>query len=320
MYTQTETTPPQFNFDIFDQMTHEEAQALLSVNFPHLDKAEQNRIISNSNDLWLIRKSSEVGVLTVESRSYDWNKKDFIPKEPIRLRLTTGGWKFYEDTDYKPGDVLEITKGNMSADRIRDLQKALEIKYPPQNMIYPELAHDAYQKKMRELPVDHPHRCIMPCREVDKGILSRSDTTNIPSRHLEVARRAIQEKKDKLGSLPIMIGSPTTRLKESLHEQKNECRDPKVFEQAFHRVHQKLRENEWFKFARKSSIGGKESLSEILGHAAQNDNRSRAACVKLGWLKKDGTLADKVPSIIEESYRKGKADLAKAESAKAEYK
>ncbi|MCW8472262.1 hypothetical protein OQJ19_16645 [Fluoribacter gormanii] len=332
MYTQVQLTTPQFNFDIFDEMTHEEAQALLSVYFEHLEKDEQYRIMSNSNDLWLIRKSREVGVLTVESRAYDWNKKDFIEKDAVRLRLTTGGWKSYDDTDYKPEDVLEITKGNMNADRIRDLQKALETKYPPQNMIYPELAHDASQRKMRELPVNHPHRCIIPCREVDKGILSRSDTNDFPSRHLDVARRAIQQKKESQGYLPSMTWSPpsptsppTESLKERLRKQKYECTDPKGFEQDFHREHQKLRQNEWFKGRRKSSIIGTEQLSEILEHASQKNNRSRAVCVKLGWLKKDGTLADKAPDIIKQSYHQGKADLAeagstKAESTKAEYK
>lgn len=43
-------------------------------------------------------------------------------------------------------------------------------------------------------------------------------------------------------------------------------------------------------FFRKTKVSPSWSIEEIIQHARQNNNRSREACVQLGWIKRDGTL------------------------------
>ncbi|STX52150.1 serine/threonine-protein kinase [Legionella busanensis] len=55
-------------------------------------------------------------------------------------------------------------------------------------------------------------------------------------------------------------------------------------------------------FKHPTSIKGHESLVKILEHAAAKNNRTRFACVILGWLKEDGSLAANAPLEISEAY------------------
>ena len=56
---------------------------------------------------------------------------------------------------------------------------------------------------------------------------------------------------------------------------------------------------------RKTTLDKISSLAEILQYAKENDNRSRQACINLGWMNKDGALNTKnsdLPQEIKDSY------------------
>lgn len=42
----------------------------------------------------------------------------------------------------------------------------------------------------------------------------------------------------------------------------------------------------------------------------KKNNRSREACVKLGWMNKDGSLHNDAPQIVSENYYIDKPDLS----------
>jgi len=58
-----------------------------------------------------------------------------------------------------------------------------------------------------------------------------------------------------------------------------------------------------FGFLRKTNLKADSLLSDILQYAKDNNNRSRQACVNLGWMNIDGTLATGAPEEIKLLYQ-----------------
>ncbi len=57
-----------------------------------------------------------------------------------------------------------------------------------------------------------------------------------------------------------------------------------------------------FKGFKNTNVRKNWYLKDVLQHAIFNDNRSRSVCVKLGWLKNDGTLNDSAPADVKKAY------------------
>ncbi|STX81376.1 Uncharacterised protein [Legionella busanensis] len=129
----------EFIFDIHDIMEPLQAQRLL------VGTADELGLVSDHvQDLfWLPRKSSNDGILTIESMKYNhyaepafrWQRS-----ETKRLRLTTEGWWDFDDISCK-GKVLPITKDNLTPERVQELKEKLQKDYKLnlKNMIYPEI-------------------------------------------------------------------------------------------------------------------------------------------------------------------------------------
>jgi hypothetical protein len=181
MNYKTEPIPREIVFDIYDNLDTKAAHELIKKNFDELDREEKKRIIHGESRLWLIRKSSEPGALTIESLRYNSNRvlsnddsNKWIPQAPIRLQLTENGWQGYAGSN-APG-LRAITKENISDPVLSDLKKKLD-EYPslePQNMIYPEIVWATQDKKRKETSANAIHGSI--ARKVpneEKGILRR---------------------------------------------------------------------------------------------------------------------------------------------------
>jgi len=79
--------------------------------------------------------------------------------------------------------------------------------------------------------------------------------------------------------------------------------------------HRELRSGEFFQFFRSTNVTETSSLINILSNAHTNNNRSRSVCVELGWLKKDGTLADSAPDQIKLSYNRARKIAAEIKNS-----
>jgi hypothetical protein len=72
--------------------------------------------------------------------------------------------------------------------------------------------------------------------------------------------------------------------------------------QKFLDVHTKLYNESkkgFFGYFRNTNLKKESSLEEIIHYARDNNNRSRQACIKLGWMKKDGSLNTNNPDLPE---------------------
>lgn len=61
-----------------------------------------------------------------------------------------------------------------------------------------------------------------------------------------------------------------------------------------------------FRYFRNTNLDRSKPLDQILQYAKDNDNRSRQACINLGWMKKDGTLNNDNPDLpqeVSEAYK-----------------
>lgn len=95
-----------------------------------------------------------------------------------------------------------------------------------------------------------------------------------------------------------------------LHFQGTE-QSSRKFADVFKKKHSELRKNAyWGLGITNTNLSGNETLSEILEHAKKENNRSREACVKLGWMNKDGSLHNDAPQIVRENYYIDKPDLS----------
>lgn len=84
--------------------------------------------------------------------------------------------------------------------------------------------------------------------------------------------------------------------------------DPiKPLETQFHQTHTALFTQErrgFFGVLRKTSVKSNWDLSQIIQHAKNENNRSRRACISLGWLDKDGRLSVDAPKEVQDTYNK----------------
>lgn len=89
-----------------------------------------------------------------------------------------------------------------------------------------------------------------------------------------------------------------------------ESTSPKTPKQQFLDEHEKLfvkSKKGIFEKFRNTNLDKDMNLSQILQYAKDNNNRSRKACIKLGWMKIDGTLNEQnpnLPSEVRDAYPK----------------
>lgn len=81
--------------------------------------------------------------------------------------------------------------------------------------------------------------------------------------------------------------------------------------EAFNDAHQARRQSEYFKFARSSKIEYKETLDQILKHAASGDNRSRKVCIDLKWMDNKGELLESAPGVVKDAFSKSDSSVLK---------
>ncbi|MGQ3890297.1 hypothetical protein ACQUW5_14940 [Legionella sp. CNM-1927-20] len=197
MRFKTEPTTRRIIFDIYDKMSVSEARMALTENFAKLEERELTGIKILGEPLWLLRKSDDPGVLTIEYMTYDWNKGGLANQKAVRsLQLTKNGWQPY-DSSYNKDDLLEITKDNIDADRLRELEEFFKKhpRYKRENMIYPEIEWAIQEDKAtRENASNTSHfRPVRPCPDAQKGLLRRSNTTSSQSQGMYLAQRIVQE-------------------------------------------------------------------------------------------------------------------------------
>ncbi|KTD82291.1 hypothetical protein [Legionella waltersii] len=97
---------------------------------------------------------------------------------------------------------------------------------------------------------------------------------------------------------------PVTQFKQQLTEIKPATVN-ESYQQQFFREHARLLAldrqapfGSWRKTTITEDSKQQMSLSEIVEHAMESKNRSRQACINLGWMKKDGTIADTAPKEV----------------------
>ncbi|WP_419418548.1 hypothetical protein ACNVED_08255 [Legionella sp. D16C41] len=308
MYYKTEPTRREIIFDIYDVMTAQEVRKALSDNFNKLEQPEKNKIISLGEPIWLLRKSRDTGVLTIEYMQYDWNQRDFTGPTAVRsLQLTKKGWQTY-DPSYKGADLLEINQRNINAIRLSELEEIFknDPKYKRENMVYPEMSWAIQKAKANEQNAKNTHHgmWVRPCPDEDKGILRRLNSTNSQS----VTQPNIHE------PLPVMISQfpvhgavhATQSYKQKVQDMKEpELRTSEQCAKYLNDIYNKMKKDDIFEFLHSYRLPNNANLEEILKHAlADNSNRTSKLCVKLGWLTENGQLGINPPDAVRETFNK----------------
>lgn len=101
------------------------------------------------------------------------------------------------------------------------------------------------------------------------------------------------------------IELPETLLNEEAYERlqteiryKQRCEQYK--EEILKHYNQSLsRLTTWFGLT-KNNLKEDWTLRQIIAHGLEADNRTRAACVSLGWLTQDGKLKDTAPDVVKQ--------------------
>lgn len=64
--------------------------------------------------------------------------------------------------------------------------------------------------------------------------------------------------------------------------------------------YRKKLDKEIFKFFRQSTISNETTLTDILAHGAEKNNRTRQVLIELNWMDSNGNITENAPSIVKE--------------------
>lgn len=124
----------------------------------------------------------------------------------------------------------------------------------------------------------------------DKLLVTSSTTEPLQSENIDSSNLAINNNSKK----------PSKSYKLRFNEM---CSSGKTPKEQFLAEHGRLFDNSKkgiFGIFRTTNLDENMNLKQILQYAKENNNRSRQACINLGWMKKDGTLNSDNPNLPTE--------------------